>query len=71
MIGVSLGVFADLCSGELVGASNSSKMQQRAGVAGGTEEEKLQGIRNAEFLRLRKLNENRSKTDQEVWDMVA
>jgi hypothetical protein len=37
----------------------------------GTQEEKLQRKRSAEFLLLRKLNESRSKTDQKVWDMVV
>jgi hypothetical protein len=36
----------------------------------GTEEEKLQGKRNAEFMRLRKMNENASKTDQEILEMI-
>lgn len=36
-----------------------------------TSAEVIEGKRNAEFMRLRKLNENAAKTDQQVWEMVA
>jgi hypothetical protein len=36
-----------------------------------TPEEHAQAKHGQEFIRPRKLNENRSKTDEELWDMVA